>query len=199
MKGEIAKIFKQILRDIKVELGDEFDRNFERQAFFSDKWQRSRRAERRGGATLIDSGKLRLSIMSKSDGTSITFYSSLPYAAIHNEGGEIKVTARMKRYFRYRFYQAQGGFNRGNSGTQRKTLSDGGFYAWTSKMSLTDEAEMWRYMALMKVGSTIKIPRRRFLGASPEVEGAVREIIEENLTTYFGSSLAHKIQESIRD
>lgn len=199
MKGEIAKIFKQILRDIKVELGDEFARNFERQAFFSDKWQRSRRAERRGGATLIDSGKLRRSITSKSDGTSITFYSSLPYAAIHNEGGEIKVTARMKRYFRYRFYQAQGGFNRGNYGTQRKTLSDGGFYAWTSKMSLTDEAEMWRYMALMKVGSSIKIPRRRFLGASPEVESAVREIIEENLTTYFGSSLAHKIQESIRD
>lgn len=198
MSGEIGRIFRQILRDIKVELSDEFDRNFERQAFFSEAWKRSRRAERRGSATLIDTGSLRKSIMSRSDATSITFYSSLPYAAIHNEGGEIKVTARMKRYFRYRFYQAQGGFNRSNSGTQRKPLPDGGFYAWTSKMSLTDEAEMWRYMALMKVGSTIKIPRRRFLGASPEVETAVRTIIEENLREYVEHDVINNIKRGIK-
>ena len=30
----------------------------------------------------------------------------------------------------------------------------------------------------------IKIPRRRFLGASPEVEQAVKDIIEENLAEY---------------
>ncbi len=41
------------------------------------------------------------------------------------------------------------------------------------------------FMALKKEGSTIKIPRRRFLGTSPEVEKAVREIVEENLTEYF--------------
>lgn len=40
-------------------------------------------------------------------------------------------------------------------------------------------------MALMKEGKSIKIPRRRFLGASPEVEQAVKDIIEENLTEYF--------------
>ena len=32
-------IFRSILRDIQVELGDEFDQNFERQAFFSHAWQ----------------------------------------------------------------------------------------------------------------------------------------------------------------
>ena len=37
----------------------------------------------------------------------------------------------------------------------------------------------------MKEGSSIKIPKRQFLGASPEVEQAVREIIEENLGEYF--------------
>lgn len=41
------------------------------------------------------------------------------------------------------------------------------------------------FMALKKAGSTIRIPRRRFLGTSPEVEKAVREIVEENLTEYF--------------
>ena len=40
-------------------------------------------------------------------------------------------------------------------------------------------------MALMKEGKSIKIPRRRFLGASPEVEQAVKDIIVENLAEYF--------------
>ena len=40
-------------------------------------------------------------------------------------------------------------------------------------------------MALKKEGGTIRIPRRQFLGTSPEVEQAVREIIEENITEYF--------------
>ena len=39
----------------------------------------------------------------------------------------------------------------------------------------------------MKVGDTIKIPKRQFLGKSPEVEAAVREIIEENLTEYINN------------
>ena len=52
-------------------------------------------------------------------------------------------------------------------------------------VQLTGEAEFWKFMALKKEGSMIKIPRRRFLGVSPEVEKAVREIIEENITEYF--------------
>ncbi len=39
MTENINKIIKSILRDIAVELTDEFDQNFERQAFFSEKWR----------------------------------------------------------------------------------------------------------------------------------------------------------------
>ncbi len=189
MSGEIGKIFRQILRDIKVELSDEFDHNFERQAFFSDKWKRSRRAERRGGATLIDAGDLRRSITSKSDGTSITFYTTEPYAAIHNEGGEIKVTAKMKRYFWAKYYETSGAFGRRKDGTLRQDKRNA---------RLTDEAEMWRCMALMRVGSTIKIPKRQFLGASPEVETAVRTIIEENLAEYVKQDVVNNIKKGIK-
>ena len=108
----------------------------------------------------------------------------LPYAAIHNDGGEIVVTAKMKRYFRAKFYESQGGFER-KKGIAKSPLSDGGFYAWTSKMNLTPVADFWRFMALKRAGTTIRIPRRRFLGAGPEVERIVREIIEENLNEYF--------------
>ena len=184
MNEEVGKIIKRILRDIQGELGDEFDRNFERQAFFSEAWARRKSSNRPGGTLLIDTGTLRRSVRSRTTENSITFFTDLPYAAIHNDGGEIVVTAKMKRYFRAKFYESQGGFER-KKGIAKRTLSDGGFYAWTSKMNLTPVAEFWRFMALKRAGTTIRIPRRRFLGAGPEVERIVREIIEENLDEYF--------------
>ena len=190
---DIDIIIKRILRDIAVELRDEFDKNFERQAFFSEAWQRRVSPTRPGGHILVDSGTLRRSIQSRTSDSSITFFSTLPYAAIHNEGGEIVVTARMKRFFRAKAYEAQGSFerksrkDRGN--TPRRTLSDRQFWGWMHSVSLTAEAEFWCAMAMKPEGSTIKIPRRQFLGASPEVEKAVREIIEENLADYFEHDL----------
>ncbi len=40
MNKDVQKIIARILQDIRVEMTDEFDRNFERQAFFSEAWQR---------------------------------------------------------------------------------------------------------------------------------------------------------------
>ena len=50
---------------------------------------------------------------------------------------------------------------------------------------MTGEAEFWKFMALEKGGQHDQDSPRRFLGVSPEVEKAVREIIEENITEYF--------------
>ena len=36
---DASKLKSDILSDMRVELSDEFDRNFERKAFFSDKWK----------------------------------------------------------------------------------------------------------------------------------------------------------------
>ena len=190
---DVNIVIKRILRDIAVELSDEFDKNFERQAFFSEAWQRRVSPTRPGGHILVDSGTLRRSVLSRSDSNSITFYSTLPYAAIHNEGGEIVVTARMKRFFRAKAYEAAGSFGRKNrkssDETPRRSISDRQFWGWMHSMSLTAEAEFWCAMAMKPEGSTIKIPRRQFLGASPEVEKAVREIIEKNLAEYFEHDL----------
>lgn len=40
MNDDVRKIIRRILKDIQVEMSDEFDRNFERQAFFSEAWVR---------------------------------------------------------------------------------------------------------------------------------------------------------------
>lgn len=176
MDKDVKVVVARILKDIQVDMADEFDKNFERQAFFSEAWARRKSPLRPGDSILIDTGELRRSISSRTTENSITFYTTLPYAAIHNDGGEIVVTRKMKRFFWAKYYEATGSFGRKKNGEKRKDKR-------TTR--LTGEAEFWKLMALKKEGSTITIPRRRFLGTSPEVEKAVREIVEENLTEYF--------------
>lgn len=170
-------LIRQILNDIRIEAASEFDRNFERQAFFSRAWQRRVSPSRSKRGTLINTGELRRSISSKMDESSITFYSDLPYAAIHNEGGEIKVTERMKAFFWHKYMTAAGVllFARRKDGSLRRDKNT---------QQISTEAEFWKHLALMKVGKTIKIPRRRFLGTSPELEQMVRRIIEHHLEVY---------------
>ncbi len=176
MSDDVKRVVSLILSDLRVELTDEFDKNFERQAFFTAAWQRRKSPIRKDRALLVDSGRLRQSLQSRSTDDSITFFTTEGYAGIHNEGGEIQVTERMKKFFWAKYYEASGSFGRRKDGSKREDRRT---------TLLTEEADFWKMMALMKVGRTIKIPRRRFLGTSPEVEKIVREAIERNLSEYF--------------
>lgn len=166
------------MRDIRTELTEEFDRNFERQGFFNEAWERRKSPVRPGGTILVDTGTLRRSVRSRITGDGITFYTDLPYADIHNEGGEIKVTPKMKHFFWAKHYEATGAFGRKKDGTKRNDKRN---------RRLSTEAEFWKFLALKKAGTTIKIPRRQFLGNSPEVEEIVRKIIEEDIENYFNN------------
>ena len=114
--NDMKQVIRNILSDIRVDLKEEFDLNFERQAFFNEAWQRRRSPTRSGGAILIGKGRLRRSIRSKTTGESITFYTDSPYAEIHNEGGEITVTDKMKRFFWAKYYSPVGSFGRKKNG-----------------------------------------------------------------------------------
>lgn len=173
---QVDRIVARILKDLRVELHDEFDRNFERQGFFSQAWQRRAGKFGSGRTLLVDTGGLRRSIRSTVTKDSITFTSDHPAAEIHNDGGEIAVTKRMKKYFWYRYIQATGGFGRRKDGSLRKDKRN---------ERLTSETEFWKAMALKKEGTSIKIPRRRFLGHSPEVEQLTVRLIESNLNEFF--------------
>ncbi len=176
MDDQMQRMLKRIVKDVQVELGDEFNRNFERQAFFSWPWQRRKSPLRSGGHILLDSGRLRDSIGSQAGENKVTFYSHHPAAAIHNEGGEIVVTEKMRKFFWRKYYEAQGSLGRKKNGEYRRNKYN---------LRLTTEAVFWRNMALMKVGSKIKMPRRQFIGNAPEVDKAVQEIISENVAKYF--------------
>lgn len=92
------KLKADILSDMRVELSDEFDRNFERKAFFSDKWK-PRSHEYSRGSLLVVTSAMRRSAQGQVSGNGVRFSSSLPYTTLHNEGGKITVTAKMKRFF----------------------------------------------------------------------------------------------------
>jgi len=179
-------IVGRILKDIRVELSSEFDLNFSRQAFFSRAWARHRSPHKPGAHILLDKGNLRRSIRANISGNAITFSSSLPYSEIHNEGGEIAVTAKMKKYFWAQYYQTVGSFGRKKNGQLREDKKN---------EHLGSMAEFYRHMALMKVGSTVKIPRRQFIGTSPELEAKVTGIIEDIIDEYINTTIETTFKE----
>lgn len=165
-------MYHDILRDIAVAIASEFDLNFQRQAFFDRPWPpHATSVLRPGGHILVSTGQLRASILTdvraNDQGGSVTFRSDLPYAAIHNQGGTVTVTPKMRRYFWARHYEAQG--------KQKKRSSS----------SLTPEAEFWRNMALKPVGSLINIPQRQFIGSHPAVTRRCEDIIRRALDNHF--------------
>lgn len=97
------------------------------------------------------------------------------YAQIHNEGGSIKVTAKMKRYFWYRYSAAKGA---------RLTKKRGGLRKTKGNEALTREALFWRNMALKREGSLIRMPRRHFFGPDANMSKEIRKIIERELQLF---------------
>ncbi|MBP4140176.1 hypothetical protein J3495_19100, partial [Flavobacterium sp. P7388] len=78
----------------------------------------------------------------------IRYSSSLPYASVHNEGGEIIVTQKMKSYFWAMYYKALSGITTKKSGAESKSKKN---------LNLNAEAEKWKSLALMKIGHKIKV------------------------------------------
>ncbi len=80
------KLKADILSDMRVDLSEEFDRNFERKAFFSDKWKPRAHHYPRGSLLMV-SGKMRSSTQGQVSGDGVRFFSAMPYTSLHNEGG----------------------------------------------------------------------------------------------------------------
>jgi len=149
-----------ILSDLKVDLMDEFDRNFERKGFFDQPWKDTKFPNRRG-SLMMRTGDLRRSLRANVAGQSVRFYSSLPYASIHNEGGTITVITEMIKFFWAMYYKTSGAVSKTKKGEARATGRN---------KALTVEASYWKAMALKKVGSKIKIEQRQFIGPHRQVD-----------------------------
>lgn len=157
------KTWQQTLTDIKVKVASEFDKNFERKAFFNRVW-RPAVFSSGVGSLLVRSGKLRRSITSRVQGNGITFSSNMPYAQLQNNGGEIIVTEKMKKYFWAKYTELH----------SRKP----------------SQAQKFKAMALKKVGSVIRIEKRPFIGNHPKLKSFIEPIIRKNFQTYFKNKIS---------
>ncbi len=81
----------------------------------------------------------------------------LPYAEIHNAGGEITVTPAMKKFWWAQYYQFAG---------KVQSRKDGTISRAKGNLLVNAKAAYCRNMALMKVGTKIRIPKRQFIGES---------------------------------
>ena len=110
------EIEQAMRRTLPVKVGriakDHFQDNF-RQGGFQDNgtqaWQRKKRPDKYG-PLMSSRQNLYGSIYYRPDEYRVTVGTEVPYAAIHNEGGQIIVTQRMKRFFRAKAYEAAGTF-----------------------------------------------------------------------------------------
>lgn len=91
------ELMRNILSDMKVELSEMFDRNFERKSFFDKKWP-ARKNKRALGSLLHVRGIMRRSIRAAVKGRAVEFSSPLAYTGLHNEGG--KFAARVRAHIR---------------------------------------------------------------------------------------------------
>lgn len=171
------QFLRKTLTDIKVKLESEFKENFTRKAFFNEKWKETKFPNRRG-SLMLRTGNLRASIQSKIQGNSIVFSSSMPYADIQNNGGQIKVTAKMKKYFWAMYLQSTGAMGKKKNGELRQDKRN---------RMLTTQAQMYKSLALKKVGDTIKIEKRQFIGNHPRVETIIKRYFFVNVGKYLKS------------
>lgn len=185
LKKRINRLVRDTLNDIKVEAADEFDRNFEREAFFNEKWARRKYNDDKSRGLLVRTGNLRRSITAEvTDRDSVVFSSALPYARIHNEGGTVTVTRKMKAYFWWRFHTLTGGTAADGFSNRLQRKKDGTPRGNRRNRALTAEAEFFRAMALKKAGSKIVIPKRQFIGNHPDLEKLLKEIFYENAKNF---------------
>lgn len=167
--------YKNVASDIRVELLEEFDQNFARKAFFDKSWPEVKMPVKRG-TLMMRSGALRRSVRARSIPNGAGFSSSLPYAKIQNEGGKIKITVKMQKFFWAMYYSLAG----------KVVYSVKGKKAANTKQNkaLSVQAGYWKALALKKVGSMLTIQQRQFIGHHPQVDIIVKRVTDDNFQEF---------------
>lgn len=147
-------------------------------------WKRTRRQEGDGndskyGPLTSRRNHMMSSIQAKPSPGAVTIENPVPYAAIHNDGGDItthpNITDRMRKYAWHMVYSLAGIKDKGKLPKE-----------------LPKEAGMWKSIALTKKSRLTvhaHIPKRQFMGDSAELRAKVNKMIHESL-----NYIAEKIQ-----
>lgn len=127
-----------------------------------------------GKKSNYDTGKMMnsihiISVSSKSAIVGIDHPDIEPYANVMQNGATIIVSKKMKKMFWAKYYQASGGIAHTKKGALAKT---------SKNSRLSNDAAIYKAMALKKVGSVIKIEPRTFMKITTDLDKMLmREII----------------------
>jgi phage gpG-like protein len=158
-------IHDKIPRAIAVLAKSHYRNNFRLGGFDGKPWKTTWRQQLGVGAEKgykpLTSKTLTLmnSIDTKIEDTSVHVLSDLDYSLIHNEGGDIPVTRKMRRFFWAKFYTAGG-----------KGAKDD---------KIPPLAKKWLYLALAAQNKKkFKMPKRMYIGESNKLNDVIVKKIE---------------------
>lgn len=189
LQKEVDKAVNELMRIrdrvLPVKVGravrDSIRQNFRDGGFYGQSWSPPLRIQGGFGGPaygplLSGSNHLMMSTEYIPETGRVIIQNTLAYAPIHNEGGEITVTPKMRRFFWSQYYKRglvgqMHGQGKGKTNQQKAN-------------AFNKEADFWKAMALKKVGSKIKIPQRQFMGEHPQVDKLVKDIINKELTNF---------------
>lgn len=127
-------------------------------------------SRQRGKGILNDTGNLvdSIKIISRSQNSVNVGIraSEIPYAELHQQGGKIPITDKMRKFFWAQYYQ-----HSSSAGRSRGKRS----------VSTNQEAGFWKAMALKRANSTITIPKRQFMDATSDLEKAILRVIKTEM------------------
>jgi len=133
----------------------------------------------RNGTVLVGRGHLRSATYYTTENGMALIKNTMPYSKIHNEGGEIPITNKMRRFFWAMYYKEKGSMSRTTSGKIRNNKRN---------RRITEISNIWKNMALTKK-TKLTIPQRQFAPMSnennPVLNRAVLRKIEQELQRIF--------------
>ena len=165
-----------------------FKKNF-RDAGWNDgglhPWKRTRRQEMGGKGAYYDNTPLLSGRDNLYGGFTyniepgrVVISNNVEYARIHNEGGSVthRITPRMRKYAWAKFFE-ETGIEKGDSPEQRKQ----------KEANAGERSALWKRLALTpKQTSTVRIPQRRFMGKTAELEQKVKDYTEREIKKLLG-------------
>ena len=179
-KADIQReVNDRLPRKVGVTAVNHFKQNFRDSGWLDGglhPWKRTRRQEGNGKDAKYSPltsrrNHMMRSIQASTSPGQVTIEDPVPYAAIHNDGGDITthptVTERMRRYAWHMVYSLAGIKGKGKLPKE-----------------LPKEAEKWKGLALTRKSSITvhaHIPQRQFMGDSAELREKINKRIRESL------------------
>ena len=121
--------------------------------------------------TLTKTGALSDSIKQRHSNGIVTIYTNSPYANIHQTGGEIKITPKMRKFFWAMYYKEMGNVKMTKKGAARKTKSN---------ERITEIAQIWKNLALTQKNS-FHIPKREIFYDTTDLAKVIDRYFKQRL------------------